>query len=144
MRADIVNGIMTYLKTVTAITAVTSTRIYRKRFPTGTTFPAITVAKIDDVRDDITNTGGYAHARVQITSWASNPGEDENLSGLVTDALHRMQNRTLSYTIDTATAPKTVQVYIVSVKDAGGIPDDDAEIPIYMEHRDFDVHYSYH
>lgn len=140
MRADIVNGVMTYLKTVSTITAITtSTRIYRRRFPTGTTFPAITVSKVDDIRDDITNNGGYAHARIQITSWASLPGQEENLSSLVVDALHKMQNRTLQYTV----ASKPVQVWIISVKDAGGIPDEDSEIPIYMEHRDFDIHYDY-
>ena len=140
MTTDIVYAVITLLKADTAITGVTSTRIYRRKLPTNPTFPAITISKVDNIRDDITNNNGYAHTRVQVTSWASNTGQDEYLSELVCDALDRKQNSILTY----GSGVTAGTVYIVSVKDAGGIPDENSEIPLYMMHRDFMIHYDYH
>ena len=163
MTTDIVYAVITLLKADTAVTAMTSTRIYRRKLPTNPTFPAITVSKVDNIRDDITNNNGYAHTRVQVTSWASNAGQDEYLSELVCDALDRKQNSILPYgavSEDTRKRgfnrsyfnrlsqiiPGTAanNVWVISIKDAGGIPDENSEIPLYMMHQDFMIHYDYH
>jgi len=135
MSNDVVLAVITALKADTAVSAIVSTRVYRKKLPANPTFPAITVSTVDDIADDDTNTGGWAHTRVQCTAWASTPGPEEALSKLVRKALHRKKN-----TLMTAGSGK---VYIVSIRDAGSRPDENTEIPIYMEHRDFMAHYDY-
>ena len=136
---DITYAIITLLKADTAVAGVAGTRVYRKKLPLSPTFPAITVAKIDNIRDVITNTGRYAHARIQCTAWAKIPGPEENLAEQIADALDRKQNRILLY----GSGADASAIYIVSVKDAGGIPDENEEIPLYMEHRDFMIEYDY-
>ena len=133
---DVVYALITLLKADAGVAAVASTRVYRKKLPLNPTFPAITVSKVDNIRDEITNTGGYAHARVQVTTWAESPGPEEGLAESCADVLHRLTNKTVTYGTGG-------WVRIISVTDAGGIPDDNAEIPLYMEHRDFMIHYDY-
>lgn len=133
---DIVLAVITRLKADPAIITAVGTKVYRRNLPANPTFPAITVTRIDKIRDGDTNTGRYAHARIQCTAWASTDGVAENLAELIADCLHRTTNTIL--TAGTGT------VYVVSVKDAGGVPDENTDIPLYMEHRDFTVHYDYH
>jgi hypothetical protein len=133
---DVVLAVITRLKADTSVAAVVSTRVYRKKLPVSPTFPAITVDRVDKARDADTNTGRYGHMRVQCTAWSSTIGPEENLSELIADSLHRCKNSIL--TAGTST------VYVVSIRDAGGMPDSNDEIPLYMEHRDFTVHYDYH
>ena len=135
MSNDVVLAIITELKATTSISAIVSTRIYRKKFPDGISFPAITVQEISDIADTDTNTGGWAHTRIQCTAWAETPGQENNLSRIIRKALHRKKN-----TLMTAGSGK---VYIVMIRDAGSVPDDNPEIPIYMEHRDFTIMYDY-
>jgi len=133
---DIVLAVITRLKGDTFVAAVVGTRIYRKKLPASPTFPAITVDRVDKVRDDDTSTGRYAHARVQCTAWASTSGgPEEDLADLIADSLHRCKNSILT--------AGTSNVYIVSIRDAGGVPDENTEIPLYIEHRDFMIHYDY-
>lgn len=134
---DITYAIVDLLRADAQVTAHVDMRIYRKKLPLNPVFPAVTVSKVDNIRDDITNTGGYAHARLQCTTWARYPGQEEALAEQIAVCLHQKQNSILAYG-----APKKF-VYIVSVRDAGGIPDENAEIPLYMEHRDFMIHYDY-
>jgi hypothetical protein len=134
---DVVLAMITKLKADTPVSTVVLTRVYRRNLPANPTFPAITVTRIDKIRDDDTSTGRYAHARIQCTAWAADDGTAENLSELIANCLHRTTN-----TILTA---GTSNVYVVSVKDAGGVPDENTDLvpPIYMEHRDFMIHYDY-
>jgi hypothetical protein len=132
---DVVLAVITRLKADTSVAAVVGTRVYRKKLPANPTFPAITVSRLSPIRDGDTNTGRYGHARVQCTAWAETSGPEENLAELIADSLHRCKN-----TILTA---GTSNVYVVSIRDAGGMPDENTEIPLYMEHRDFTVHYDY-
>jgi len=132
---SVVLAIITALKADSGVSTVVSTRVYRKKLSTGPTFPAITVQEISDIADADTNTGGWAHARIQCSAWAETPGQENNLSRLIRKALHRKQN-----TLMTA---GTGKVYIVMIADAGSVPDDNPEIPLYMEHRDFLVMYDY-
>ena len=133
---DIVYAIVDLLKADAQVTAYTDMRIYRRKLAINPEFPAITVSKVDGIRDEITNTGGYAHARIQVTAWSDIPGPESGLAEVCTNALHRLTNKTALYGTGG-------WVRIVSVTDAGGIPDENLEIPLYMEHRDFMVHYDY-
>jgi len=141
MSNDVELAIITALKANTAICSTSfvgaspNQRIYRRKLPVSPTFPAITVTKIDDIADRDTNTGGWAHTRIQCTAWVSSPGPEDALSKLIRKALHRKKN-----TLMTA---GTGKVYIVMIRDAGSVPDENTEIPIYMEHRDFIILYDY-
>jgi hypothetical protein len=135
MSNDVELAIITALKADTGVAAIVGTRVYRKKLPANPTFPAIAVSKVDDIADDDTNTGGWAHTRIQTTAWTTSPGPEDELSKLVRKALHRKKN-----TLMTAGSGK---VYIVSIRDAGSVPDENTEIPLYMEHRDFMIMYDY-
>jgi len=49
--------------------------------------------------------------------------------------LHRTKNTLL--------AAGTRKVWVTSIKDAGMTTDENADIPIYMEHRSFMINYDY-
>lgn len=135
---DVVLAVMTALKADSAITAkVPAVRIYRKTFPVNATFPLLVVDYINVNRDDDSSTGRYGHFTVRVSSFSSVAGLEEEIADLVADNMHRKVNARLTY----GTAGKGV--YVISVKDAGGIPDVDNDIPLYIQHRDFRVHYSY-
>lgn len=135
---DIVLAVITRLKADPAVSGVVSTRVYRRNLPANPTFPAITVTRIDKKRDNQkSNTGRYADARIQCTAWASSDGIAEDLSELIADSLNRTVNTALS------TGTTTAAVYVVSIFDNGGVPDENTDIPLYMEHRDFMIKYSY-
>lgn len=133
---DIVYAVITALKADTYVSGICDTRVYRRRLPTDPTFPAVTVQSIDKIRDEDTNPGRYGHARVQCTAWSDTIGHEENLSEAIADALHRTVNTRMTYGTNKG-------AYVVSITDAGGIPDENSEIPLYMEHRDFMILYDY-
>ena len=135
MSNDVVLAVITALKADAGVSAIVSTRVYRKKLPPNPTFPAITVSMVDESPPDDTNTIGYVDMRVQCTSWTETSGPEEALSKLIRKALHRKKN-----TLMTA---GTGKVYVVKLLDAGSRPDVNTEIPLYMEHRDFMVHYDY-
>ena len=135
---DIVLAVITRLKADAAIITAVGTRVYRRNLPASPTFPAITVTRIDKIRDkQKSNTGRYADARIQCTAWAVDDGTAENLSELIADSLNRTVNTTLT--------AGTSWVNVTSIFDAGGVPDENTDLvpPLYMEHRDFMIHYSY-
>ncbi|MBW2632043.1 MAG: DUF3168 domain-containing protein [Deltaproteobacteria bacterium] len=134
---DIVLAIITRLKADATVAAQVGTRIYRKKLPLNPVFPAITVSRVDKIRDkQKNNTGRYADARVQCTIWANSDGYASDISDMVTDSLNLVSNTVLS-TGDTS------GVYVVYIEDAGGVPDEDTVLSMYMDHRDFMVKYSY-
>jgi hypothetical protein len=134
---DVSYAIIERLKSDTAITALVSTRVYRRRLPQGIDLPAISVTRIDAIRDRDTNTGRYATARVQCSVFDTNSGRCEDLSDLIADNLHRL--------IDTYSTTGTSGVYIVRCMDAGDITDENTDVnpAIYMNHRDFMIEYDY-
>ena len=130
---DPVLAIITRLKADTAVAGVVSTRIYRATLPTSPTFPAITVSRVDNKRTNECHAGGHnAISRIQVTTWATTDGVADNLSELVADSLNRVTSTNLS-----------PGVWIVSIFDAGTVPDNNMDIPVYMYHRDFMVKYDY-
>jgi hypothetical protein len=130
---DPVLAIITRLKADAAVAAVVSTRIYRMALPTSPTFPAITVSRVDNKRTNECHAGGHnAISRIQVTTWATTDGVADNLSELVADSLNRVTSTNLS-----------PGVWIVSIFDAGTVPDNNMDIPVYMYHRDFMVKYDY-
>jgi len=130
---DPVLAIITRLKADTAVAGVVSTRVYRATLPTSPTFPAITVSRVDNKRTNECHAGGHnAISRIQVTTWATTDGVADNLSELVADSLNRVTSTNLS-----------PGVWIVSIFDAGTVPDNNMDIPVYMYHRDFMVKYDY-
>jgi hypothetical protein len=130
---DPVLAIITRLKADTAVAGVVSTRVYRMILPTSPVFPAITVSRVDNKRTNECHAGGHnAVSRIQVTCWASSDGVADNLSELVADSLNRVTSINLS-----------PGVWIVSIFDAGTVPDNNPDIPVYMYHRDFVVKYGY-
>ena len=133
---DLLLAIITKLKADTAVTAVVGTKIYRRgSVPTNPTAPYIIVSRVDNLRDTDTNTGRYAHARLQCSAFASTDSVVANVSELIANSLHRTANTYL--------VAGTEGVYVISVRDAGSTPDENTDIPLYMEHRDFMIHYDY-
>jgi len=135
MSNDVILAAITALKADTGVAAIVSTRVYRKKLPANPTFPAITVTMVDEATPSDTNTVGTVDMRIQCTAWSTTAGPEEALSKIIRKALHRKKN-----TLMTA---GTGKVYIVKMLDAGSLPDENTEIPLYMEHRDFTVMYDY-
>jgi hypothetical protein len=134
---DLVLAAITALKADTPVATVVGVRVYRKNLPPGATFPAITVSRVSNLRDDDTNTVRYAHSRIQCTAWSkTSDGEADNLSELIANCLHR----TTSTVLSTGT---TSCVSVISIEDAGIVPDENTDIPLFMYHRDFIIHYDY-
>ena len=131
---DLILAVITRLKADPAVAAVVGIRVYRKKLPPSPTLPAITVDRIDRKRDRKTSTVRTARARIQCTTWSSTIGPEENLSELIADCMD-IQNTML--TAGTGT------VYVVSVEDSGGVPDENTDVPLYMEHRDLNIIYDY-
>jgi hypothetical protein len=123
---DITLAVIGRLKADTKIAAIVSTRVYRKTLSQGT-FPAITVERVSNIRDDDTNTSGYAHTRIQCTSWATTDLIADTLSELIAGCLHRTQDNT----------------NIISIFDFGVVPDHNLKAGVFMYHRDFMIHYCY-
>lgn len=133
MSDDVVTAVMTKLEVTAAVTTVATGGVHRKRLPKKPTFPAIVVSEVDDIADIDSNTGGWAHTRIQCTVWATDDGIAGNLSKLIRKALHGIQNTMLP--------AGTGFVYVVSIRDAGSVPDENTDISVYLNHRDFKILY---
>ena len=81
MTPDPVLAVITRLKTLTPITAITSTRIYQTgSVPEVPTFPYIIVSDVSDIGDARTNTSDAGHARVQCSCFAATDKAVRDLS----------------------------------------------------------------
>lgn len=125
---DITLAIINRLLADTAIAAVVSTRVYRAELPVTPTLPAIVVSKIDDLRPNDTWMP-YGRSRIQVTTFATNDGQADDLSGMIADSLNITVNTILS------------GVNIVAIEDAGTFSDNNPDAGIWMYHRDFMVNY---
>ena len=136
-RRDISYAVVGILSADAYINALVGGRIYRRRLPQGIDLPAISVTRIDAIRDRDTNTGRYATARVQCSVFDTNSGRCEDLSDLIADNLHRL--------VDTYATAGSSGVYVVRCMDAGDITDVNTDVnpEIYMNHRDFMIEYDY-
>ena len=86
-------ALITFLKSVTAITTIVSTRVYGLRAPQGVDLPCLTVQRISTAYNDHTHdtagaTGNYAQARFQIDSWAETHAKAKQLSDTVKGSLN--------------------------------------------------------
>ena len=129
---DITVAIITRLKADAVISGLVSTRVYRAILPTTPIFPAITVSRIDGKRDNTTNTGKYATSRIQCTAWAPTDSGADALSEAIADSLNLVQNTYLAPGIN-----------VVDIADAGTVPDNNPDIPLWIYHRDFMINYVY-
>jgi hypothetical protein len=136
MTADLVLATITRLKATSAVTAIVSTRIYRKdSIPKSPTLPYIVVSDVSDIIDDDTSTDSFASARVRCSCLSSSDRIANQLSKTVRKTLHRTRSTVLSTGTDA--------VYVISIFDAGDTPDENTEIPLYTYHRDLAIRYSY-
>ena len=132
---DIPLAVVAALKANTAVAAIVSARVYRKgSVPVNPTVPYIVVSKVDNNRDGDTSTTRYEHSRVRCTGFETTDIKADILSEAIADALHRQ-------TITVPATSTTSGVYLVSIFDAGSMPDENTDIPLYMYHRDFMIEY---
>ena len=132
---DPVLAVITRMKSLADLTALVGTRIYRHgSFPTTVEVPYLIVAEISDNGDAGTNTTDEAHMRVQCTCFAGTDREAGALSQLLKKQVPCVNADLLA---------GSTYVPVVSIEDAGATPDENAEIPLYMRHRDFRIHYAY-
>lgn len=128
---DLTLAIITRLKAATAITNVTSTRIYRAKLPSNPTFPAITVSRVDAKRLNYSHNGRrLGQSRIQCTAWATSDGAADNLSELIADSLNAIDNTYL--------APG---VYVIRSDDQGAVTDMNPDLDLWLMHRDFLIQY---
>jgi len=135
---DPVLAVIQRLLADSAVSGVVGTRVYRKVLPVGwspSTGPTITVARVDNLRNNANNRLRYANSRVQCTSWASTDVVADNLSELIANSLNVQVNTIFG------TAPN--DVLIIGCEDVGTVPDSNPDIPVFMYHRDFMIEYSY-
>lgn len=131
---DIVGAFITRLKANTTLCSSTyvgaspNQRVYRASLLKLPTFPCVTVHLINIVRENETARGRrYATARVQCTAYATTDAVANAISELIADDLNGLSNTLLP-------------PYVVSVEDAGVVPDINLKIG-YLYHRDFLVVY---
>jgi len=128
---DLTLALITALKADTTVAAIVGARIYRRgSTPTTVTAPYITIYTISDIATQVS-----ADARIQCSCFAGSDLVVSGLSKTVRNALHRTNNTLL--------AAGTRKVWVTSIKDAGMTTDENADIPIYMEHRSFMINYDY-
>jgi hypothetical protein len=134
---DPVLAIITRLKALTTVTAITGTRIYDVgSVPTNPTTPYIVVADISDIGDAPTNTSDAGHAVIQCSCFAS------------TDKGARDLSQTLKKRVpgeDAILPCGTDFLRVTSIDDAGHTPDvsEGSPIQIWIRHRDFRIYYTY-
>ena len=127
---DLTIALITAMKADAAISAIVGTHIYRRgSVPTTVTAPYVIVYTITDLADK------QADARVQCSCFAATDYATSTLSKTIRNALHRTKNTLLQ-----AGARK---VWVTSIKDAGMTTDENADIPIFIENRDFAINYDY-
>lgn len=132
---DLVLAVVTRLKALTQVTALVSTRIYRKgSVPTNPTLPYIIIYEIDDVPGPLSNTSDNGIARIQCSCFASTDREAAAISKTLKKRLPCN---------DTILTAGTDRIGITYLIDAGDVPDENTEIPLYMRHRDFRILYAY-
>jgi hypothetical protein len=133
---DLVLAVTTRLNALTQITALVDTRIYRRDdIPETPTTPYIVVYEIGDPPSGSNfNTNDSSLARVQCSCFASKDREAAAISKTLKKRLPCN---------DVILTAGTEQIRVTYLKDAGDIPDENAEIPLYMRHRDFRILYAY-
>jgi len=136
MAADPIIALQTRIKGIPEITAIASTRIYRiGSVPASPTLPYLLLpGTISDIGDACTSTSDNGHARIQVSVFASTDVIAENLSQLLKKKVPCN---------DTILPAGTDFLRVTRIEDAGARPDVNADIPVYMRHRDFRILYAY-
>lgn len=135
MAPDPVLATIIRIKALTDVSALVSTRVYQTgSVPTNPTMPYIIVSDISDIGDANTNTSDAGHARVQCSCFAS------------TDKGARDLSQTLKKKVpcnDVILPCGTDFLRVTRIEDAGHVPDQNTDVPVYMRHRDFRILYAY-
>lgn len=134
--ADPVLALQTRIKTLTDITAIVGTRIYRiGSVPTNPTRPYLLLpGTISDPDYGSTNTTDASVARVQVSVFA----DDD----LVPEMISQLLKKKVPCT--NAVLPAgTDFLRVTRIVNAGAEPDVNTDAKIYMRHRDFMIYYAY-
>lgn len=142
---DVIAAVIARLMADSDISAQVGTRIYQTNFPTGATFPCITVSSISEIPDVFHCTGGVvsadSHQRIQCSIFAQTNGLERFIGKLISDSLNALHDTTLSY-------GSSGTVKVISCIDLGGVPgstvgeiSSTSTTGLYVEHRDFRIYY---
>ena len=128
---DPVLAMITALKATAAVTAITSTKIYRTDdVPINPVPPYIIVSNVSDVA-----AVQLADARVQCSCYAASDRVAFGISNTIRKEWHRKKNALLK--------SGARYVWIASITDAGNQPDHNEEVALYAHHRDLLINYDY-
>jgi hypothetical protein len=134
---DITLAVITHLKANTTLAGYTgispNQRIYRASLPQVPTHPCIVVWPIDTKRLNISHSGNrIGQSRIQCTVYATTDVSGNQISEIVADDLHGLNNAHLG-----------VGVQVIRVDDAGVRIDANPNIGKYLYHRDFLIQHYY-
>ena len=135
---DIVYAVLTLLQTNAALTAVVpSVNILRGNLPQNPVFspssPFVVITRVTKVRDQMNNTGKYATARIQCTTFATTDYQAELISDMIADTLVGISNTFIN------------SVYVAWIDGAGATPDnsDGLTLGVFRDNHDFMIYYSF-
>lgn len=134
--ADPVLALQTRIKSLTGISALVGTRVYRiGSVPTAPTLPYLLLpGTISDIGDACTSSSDNGHARVQVSVFAASDVSAEAISQAlkkeVPCGLLLLQSG-------------TDYLRVTSIEDAGAVPDMNTEAKVYIRNRDFRIAYAY-
>jgi putative heme degradation protein len=105
-------AIRTRLTSVSAVTALVSTRIYPNVLPQSPTLPALVYQRIDEQRETAMSADpGVVRARMQVSAWATTFGAARNAAEEVRKALQRYRGT------PSGSGTEVLDVFIEDVRD---------------------------
>lgn len=134
--ADPALAMQNRIKGITEITALVSTRVYRVGSVPATPIPPYLIinAPISDIDEGSTNTSDNSATRIQVSAFASTDPAVEAISQLLKKKVP---------CIDVILPAGTDFLRVSSIRDAGAVPDQNTDVPVYVRHRDFMVKFTY-
>lgn len=134
--ADPALAMQNRIKGITEITALVSTRVYRVGSVPATPIPPYLIinAPISDIDEGSTNTSDNSATRIQVSAFASTDPAVEAISQLLKKKVP---------CIDAILPAGTDFLRVSSIRDAGAVPDQNTDVPVYVRHRDFMVKFTY-
>ena len=132
MAGDISLGLRTYMVSVSAITTVASTRIYRGHLPQDATLPAIVYQAVSgNDTPHLTGSGNFGMTRIQIDCYAANPTDANSLGEILRKNLTHYRGAAGTETIDNINAG--------SPRERDEEPKDNSDGWRYVHSRDYMV-----
>lgn len=136
MMADPALALQTRIRGITEITALTGHRVYRTgSVPATPQMPYLIInALISDNEEGSTNTTDNSVARIQVSAFASTDPAVEALSQL-------LKKKVPCH--DVILPAGTDFIRVERIANAGAVPDQNTDVPVYIRNRDFKISYAY-